>query len=565
MRIPWRIMTRVRHRNRDPWLVLVLVVSVGLGMYHLSWGLPNGNRSWAADSLGPLTVLSIAQHSLTAWNSGWFYFKYPLGYPLLLLTAYAPYLAVLRLTGGFGHPTTVYPYGFSNPAVALHGLALLGRGISVACVVATAALTYGIGRRLFGRTTGALAAWLVATAYPLVYYAHTTNLDAAYLFWLVLALWATVVAAETGQRWSYMLLGIAGAMAVSTKEQGFAFLLPLPLILLTDRRRALVSAGSAWQRWWAVLWNRDTRAALMAAGLTGVLANNVLLNPSGFVNRIVYLSGRPVAGVSARLAPVEFALFKGGAKEWQYVRQLVDGIESSVGLPVFVLVVAGVCYVIWRRRRAAAYLLLPALALYYLSLRALDLITLRYTLPLSVVGALCGAALCAHALEWKRRWLPSVLIVAICLLGVARAIELDWLLRHDTRYRAEAWLRQHVPLDGTVETYQKPVYLPRFAGLTVGTVPLAQRTIGGIQRRQPDFIVISSAAKQAITHRWNPDWRQGHTLLVEQPQASAFLDALEDERLPYRPVARFSQRPVLLRLRITSLCPQITIFQRVQS
>ena len=93
----------------DPVLLGILALSAGLGMYQVDWGLPNGNLSWAADALGPVTVLGIARRSVGAWNSGWFYFKYPLGYPLVLLVAYAPFLALQILTGDLRDQAGVAP------------------------------------------------------------------------------------------------------------------------------------------------------------------------------------------------------------------------------------------------------------------------------------------------------------------------------------------------------------------------------------------------------------------------------------------------------------------------
>jgi hypothetical protein len=543
-------------------LLAVLSVSAVLSAYHLEWGLPNGNHSWAADALGPLTVFSIARRSFSAWNSGWFYFKYPLGYPLLLLGAFAPYLGGLVLSGRFSHPTTTYPYGFADAASALYAMTLIGRAASVAMVVATVALTYGIGRRLVGRTAGLLAAWFVATAYPVVYYAHTTNLDAAYLFWLTLALWSTVVATENNRRWPYVVLGIAAAMAMSTKEQGYAFLLALPVILVVNAQRTLAGKQGRWRSWWAAIWNPATRAGLAAAVCTLALAGNALVNPRGMANRFMNLTGHELPGVTARLTPLKFALFKGAAKEWQYINQLADALESSFGLVLVVVVAAGAVYLARQRSRAVVCFLLPAAAYYFVSLRTHDLITLRYTLPLAMIGALCAGALCAAALaQWPR--LASVAVACLCLLGLARAVELDLLLRDDSRYAAEEWMRSNLPATSVVETYQKSVYLPRFTGVEQRAVPLAERTIDGLMQRRPDFIVISSAAKKGITSRWNPDWRQGNTLLAHLPGATAFIDALEGERLPYRRVARFTQTPRLLRVRITSLCPEISIYQGV--
>lgn len=552
--------SRLLASARRAALPAILLFSFILYGYQLWWGLPNGNFSWAADAFGPLTVLNIIRHSLS-WDSGWFYFKYPLGCPLLLAMSYVPYLAMMAVTGQLRHLSQTYPYGFVHPELALYVMALLGRVVSVSCTLGTVAVTFVVGRRLFDRATGLLAAWFVATAYPIAYYAHTTNLDAAYLFWLVLALWGTVLAMETERRWPYIICGIAAAMAVSTKEQGFAFLLPMPVLIAAYRQRTLRRARGAAQCWRDAVWNGATRAGIAATLITVAVVNNAFANPQGFANRLRYLSGQQIPGVTARLAPVEFALFKGFAKEWLYVRQLVDGVESGLGLPLFLLALAGMLYVAWRRPRAAACLLIPAAVQYYISLRTLDLIQLRYTLPLMVVGALCAAALCANVV---RRWrVGGVAVAILCVLCLAQAIELDSLLQRDSRYRAEEWLKHHVSAASTIETYQKPAYLPRLSQFEHREVPLEERTVQGVQQRHPDFIVISSAAKKGITHRWNPDWRQGHTLLVPAPGAPAFLDALENERLPYRRVAQFGQRPRLLRVRITSLCPEISVFQRV--
>lgn len=548
--------------SRDPWLIAVLAASAALGFYQLDWGLPNGNASWAADAVGPLTVLSIARRSFETWNSGWFYFKYPLGYPLLLLGVQAPYLGWLRLNGQWQDPGSTHPYGFADPEGALWTLAVLGRALSVVLTVGTVACTYGIGRRLLGRSAGILGAWFTATAYPVIYYAHTTNLDAAYLFWLTVGLWATVAATDGAGRRAFVLVGVAGAMAVATKEQGYALVLANAVLIAIYAWRSQPATTPRWLRGLRAVWNPGTRVGLVAAAGTLVLASNAIVNPQGAVNRVRYLMGHEVPGVVARFAPVELALFKGGEKEWRYIRQTADALDSSFGRPLFGAGLVGLVFVAVARPRARLRLLFPAVAYYFVSLRTLDLITLRYTLPLQVVHALAAAALCTAALR-VRPWVGGLAVAGLAALALARGVELDLLLRDDPRYAAEAWVRAQRFPAGSIEVYQKPAYLPRLDGVS-RTIPLQERTLDGLEQRGPEAIVLSSAAKQSITHRWNPDWRDGRTLLVPSPAAMALLTALEAERLPYRRVATFSQDSRLLRVRITSLSPTIAIFQRTE-
>jgi hypothetical protein len=540
----------------DPWLIVTLIVTAVLAAYHLSWGV-HGNQSWAADALGPITVLGVIRHSFSAWNSGWYYFKYALGYPLLLGAVYAPYLGYLLLTGGWRHPTANYPYGFADPERALYVLTLIGRGCNVALTVGIVALVYATARVLGGRSVARLSAWLAATCYPFIYYAHTTNVDTAYVFWLLLALYAAVRASRSERRWPWLLLGIGAGMTLATKEQGFAFLLPLPLLALGAHVRAQRSAR--------ILWSRSTWLMALAGLVSWLVASNALFNPLGFVSRIAFILGRPLQPTSIRLLSVEFRLFK-GMRELTYLQELWSGVDSALGTAGACLLVAAAMAAL-RRSRAATWLLVPILSYYYLALRGMGLITLRYVLPVLAVGAILVALLLIDVWRSARtataRNAIAGLIVLVAGLSLARSVELDYLLHTDARYQAEAWIRDNVPANAKGEYYQKPVYLPRFGEQPVARlVPMPERTVAGLAERQPDFVIVSSMSRKSITTIWNPDWRSTGTLLLPVPEAERFMSELKGGRLGYQVAAEFDQDPRLLRSRITSICPTITIYTR---
>jgi hypothetical protein len=547
----------IRDRVGDPWLVIILLVAALLFLAQLAWGLPNGNHSWAADAIGPVTTLGIVYRSFAQWNSGWYFFKYPLGYPFLLFLVASPYLAWSYLTGQWRAPKADYPYGFEDPERALFAISMAGRLLSVAFALGVVAVTYGIANRLLGRWPARLAAFAMATAYPIIYYAHTTNLDIGYLFWLLLALYAAIVAADSKRMAPWLILGVAAAMAVSSKEQGFAFLLPLPFLSVGK----LVRADG-----WRAIWSRNPIAMACGAIGTVVLANNIWFNPLGFVARIAYLLGRPLEPVSARLAPVEFALWK-GSKEWVYLRQTWDGIESTLGLALLCLGIAGIGVLLWRHARAAVWLLVPAFSQYYLSLRGLDLITLRYLLPISAIVAIAaGVALeTVFRLCRTRRARAGALAVTVSVVGLsaARAVETQWLFATDSRYRAERWLDEHLRPGAVVEYYQKETYVPRFLGDVRGHfIEMGDRSVAGLRQRNPDAIVLSSASRKSIAHIWNPDWRETRDLLTPVAEAIELKQAIERQTLGYRKAVTIGQEPRLLRLRITSLAPEITIYVR---
>jgi 4-amino-4-deoxy-L-arabinose transferase-like glycosyltransferase len=542
----WR--TRIDH-----WAVLIVFLSLLLNFYQLQWGV-HGNDSWAADELRPLTVLSVVKREFSQWNSGYFYFKYPPGWPFLLAASFSPYLVFLRLTGGWSHPTTQYPYGFADPQHALTVLALSGRTLSALIGGGTVAVAYALGREVAGRTAGRLSAVLAATMYPVIYYAHTTNVDGSFMFWLVLALYASTVARRSDRLLPWMVLGASAAMAVSTKEQGYGLLLPLPFIALGPR---------VWrQRSLRVLWSRPALAMAGATLVAFVLANNILYNPLGFAGRVAFLAGHPLQPIAVRLASVEFSWWKGLTKELYYFHQLWDWFESGLGAPLAWLALVAP-FVVWRVPRAAL-ILIPAFSHYYFSLRVLDETGFRYMLPLMLLGVIMAGILLAElwdAVPRAAHWAATLVIVTLLGICTVRAVELLWLIRTDPRYAAEAWLQEHATAGTRVEVYQKPVYLPRFAdGVIVSSIPIAQRSVAGLQQRRPDFLVMSSASRKSVSHYWTLDWRTTRDLLQPIPDAAALLKAIEDGSSGYQPVAQFGQRSRTIRLRITSLCPTITVY-----
>jgi hypothetical protein len=113
------------------------------------WGLPNGNQTWAADSVAPMTPLSVAYHIFAenGFNSGYFYFKYPVGHQLLLAAVSAPVLATAWLRGDLAGIETDYPFGFSDPEAYLTVLGRTARTLSAIFATAIVLLVAGIARQ----------------------------------------------------------------------------------------------------------------------------------------------------------------------------------------------------------------------------------------------------------------------------------------------------------------------------------------------------------------------------------------------------------------------------------
>lgn len=539
-------------------LLLVLLFSLGLNCAGIGWGLPPaGNSSWAADAITPMTPFSVAKKSFAGRNSGWFYFKYPIGHPLLLLVAYTPYLGGLYVTRQFRHLESQYPYGFARPDRTLSVLALIGRGVSVLMATASVAMVYALGTWWFEPAAGLLAAAAASTSMGLVFYAHTTNLDVPVMFWMMVALCCAVCLMEA-VRWRECLgLGIAAGMGLATKETAVGIIIALPVFIAVAQVRRL--------RPWSIATVLPLIARLAVGVACGLVvygcATNAWYNPTGLLNRFRYLTGtlpREFFGTLVpRAAYIEATSGPSLATHLRLLRELAVAMRDVVGVP---LCTAGLCGLVlaavWR-----PWVLVQALVLcatfYWFTLASLPLVAVRYILPLAMLLAIfAGAFLVALARIGR---VGKMAVAVVLLISLASAASVDHLLVRDPRYAAEAWLRQNAR-GRTVEVYNRATFLPRFPpDVTVSQPKFTKITVQGIAERRPDFVLLNMADVGRVT---------GHYDVFEigvkrRPENEAFLRALLDGDLGYHPVARFHTRAPLVRDgMIRSLNPEIVVFGR---
>ena len=187
------------------WLWLVLAISLSLNLYHIHWGLPNGETDWPPDSVAPIMPLAYAKSLIhqEPWS-----FKYPPFHLMVLTAAYAPYVAYLYLTGGLAAPTGDYPYGLKDPEFSLMVFTLIARVMSVAMGTGTVLVTYYTVKMLYGSRAGLISALLIASSYAIIYYSHNANVDVPQLFWISLALYSFVALLKTYETKYYILLGL---------------------------------------------------------------------------------------------------------------------------------------------------------------------------------------------------------------------------------------------------------------------------------------------------------------------------------------------------------------------
>ena len=554
--------------SRHRWLVVILFISLCMNTIGIGWGLPNNNYTWATDSLQPVTSLAIVKRAFwdETWNSGWFYFKYPLGHPFVLSAVQLPYMAWLWVTGEFQSPQSTHPYGLQYPKRALTVLALLTRVVSVLMGVGVVGCVYMIASCLFGTLAGLVAAVLVTGCYPIVYFAHTANVDVPVLFWMVLAVAAALVCADSGSRRAAALAGFAAGMALFTKEQSLGVLVAVPLVWFL-RRHARGPLP------WREAIKHITTAGSVFTAVT-VLVGNLWWNPAGFINRWRFLLGILPTEIREKYAPYQFYLQKPTVSslsdEIEHLLDVVDKVVQGLTEPVVLFCLAGTVWALWRHPRQALLPLLLAVSYYVFSLRSIATLNVKYTIPLQyfllILGGAAGGALLHRIGQLSQvatRRVAILLAVAAMGCALVPGIEINRLMLSDPRYAAEAWLQVHIPAGARVETYQSPTRLPRFApDLQVLQVPMEQRTVELFEQRRPDFVVLSSGAQVGLTYRKVTDWQPGKPLFVPWKSAQEFFTRLRAGELGYRHVAQFRTPIRWITPPFGSVNPEITILAR---
>jgi 4-amino-4-deoxy-L-arabinose transferase-like glycosyltransferase len=425
----------------------------GLYLYGITWGLPNVD-DWTNLSLAPLKPLAFAKRLLS--HEPWLYHYPPLHF-IVLSVVYAPYVAYLVLAGGMGVPSETYPFGLAQPEASLTVFILLARLTSVAMATGLVVVNYLTVRRLYGAAAAFVSSFLIATAYPIVHFAHNANVDVPYLFWLSLALYSAVRLMETfDTRW-YVLLGLFGALAIGTKHTAYAVLAGLaPTLLYLQYRRRVERAGQRVPPWRLVDGRMVAAAGVFVAAL--VVMFNPITNWDGFV---------------AHVARHRFASI-GGNWTLRTAASAVDGhlqlatayagyLAQAGGLAVFALLVAGGLYCAVRAPRTFAIATLPVAAYYLLFLQNFGTHHLRYVLPVFVLLTWHAGRLAADATRATTRWRPLARLGLALVLAHAlvHGFTVDYLYARDPRYAAERWMAIHVAPGSTVLGLEPRYSLPR--------------------------------------------------------------------------------------------------------
>jgi len=309
------------------------------------------------------------------------------------------------------------------------------RLLSILFSLASLALVWHLGKRLYDPFTAALAALFFVATPALIQAAHFATVDGLHTL-LCLAAFALMLRAFSSEHWlPYALAGLAIGAAGAVRLNG---------LLLGPVLVAGHFAAHGWAAW--------RRPGIWVAGLTA-LGALVLLQPYLLFDPAILTraDGTDDLGFSLKVAQGEIL------RPWTvadlhtipYLHYATDLLPLAVGWPLALGILAAIPFALWKRRQTSA-LLLFFCGLYFLQMGGLHTKHVRYLLPMLPFLLLVTADFCTQLERVRQRagWaLGGILASAALVYGLAFS---SIYTREDSRIQAARWIVENVPEGTTV-------------------------------------------------------------------------------------------------------------------
>jgi 4-amino-4-deoxy-L-arabinose transferase-like glycosyltransferase len=227
------LLRKILENSRGP-IILILLVALALRLRGIDLLLPYfesgpDERFVIESALNILKTGDLNPHFF--WYGSFPIYWTALLYGLVLgAWCFSPALGINWVGGeagtigecikGFG----IYDQGFL--------LFYVGRVTSIVFGLATIYLVYLLGRKLWDKSTGCLAAWFLAISPLHIYFSQLFKVDISLLFWILLTLYFSLKIYQGGTFRDYIWIGIASGLALGTK---YNFIVIFPFLIILFR------------------------------------------------------------------------------------------------------------------------------------------------------------------------------------------------------------------------------------------------------------------------------------------------------------------------------------------
>jgi hypothetical protein len=427
-------------RRIEPLLLVPLAIALGLRLWGIGWGLPAVyeeaypfKKAWDMWGWGPSRGLDLNPH----------FFNYPTLFFYVQFLGQGLLFVVLKASG---HIASALDFRvlYELDKTSFY---LLGRSIAALCGAATVAATFAVARRAAGSWAAAMAASLVAVNQMHITKSQAIEVDVPMTLLSTLCMLFALRIAAGGGRRDYILAGLCGGLATSTKYNGALLGLSIvvahviatrfagsPPAALPVRGRPAARAASP----------ARSHGELIVAGAVFIAAF-LLTSPYVLLDHQAFWLGFNYERAHMRIG--HFGLDDTPTFLW-YLRVFT---RTLLGWPQALLAGAGLVWFVAVRRRTWAIVLAAFPVAYLALLSSWSMKADRYMIPLLPVAATFASAFVVEQLAHLRGRGARLPILAAVLATVAMAapslyaaVQQRARLRGDTRTLARQWIEANV-------------------------------------------------------------------------------------------------------------------------
>ncbi len=606
-------------RSRLPnWLVYLLLVALlasGLALrtWHVGFDYGAGShpdeRSTACFYAAPLRLPD-------SWEQFWEPHQSPLNplwsvseqrarsftyghFPLYLGAAAGQglhLLAPLAERAGLGEPTVAM---MARANVSCDAIAVAGRLVMALLDTLTILLLFLLGRRLFGRDAGLLAAALYTFTAQAVQLSHFFAMDPASTTFTVMAVWGAVIMVQDRSWRGLLLTGIGAGLAIASKFSALP-ILAAPVVAAV----AILYSESTESR--AAGLQPNGRAQLYAfLGIPVVLALAMLaffvtspyavLDWRNFLQATLVEQGAMVRGVA------DMPFTRQYRNTIPYVYFIEQQVKWGMGLPLGIVALGGVAWGLWRlfatlwqmiRRRLLSRAVLGELLVWawlipYFGLTGAFLAKFnRYMSPVLPFVMLLTAgmliALLRRPVPWQR-WLGALLATVALLGGIFWSVAyVNGVYNRDhTWYTASRWMYENIPAGSIIlwEQWDDPLpkSIPNEPGMDMGSTGLTNIDWGPYEEDTAEkYEKMKQALRRAdyVAYSSKRIYDSVDELPLRYPMTNRYYEAMWDGRLGFEMAGEFTSPPTLFGFSFDDRSadeswslydhPQVTVFEKVR-
>jgi len=311
----------------------------------------------------------------------------------------------------------IYDWGYIN---------LIGRYISALVSTISILLIYRVGKLLFNRNTGLIASLLLAFCPFLIQLAHFSITESLLIFWLLLiGLLTANIFRKPNKLTNYLILGLVGGLALSTKVAAISFaLVPVSVFPFTKIKNTII---------------RFLLALLIAGFVFGCTSPFIYLDKTKFLESMNYENGV----VTGRLRVPYTMQFENSVN---YLFQ-IHNLFWQIG-PIMIISLIGmfllVCYLIKRRLVSPLPLFIFSLT-YFAYVGSWYAKFIRYMAPI-IPELILIASFTLIFIRQKNKVLGNFLIIFFALVNIFWAVAFfNIYLIPSTRITASEWIYQNIP------------------------------------------------------------------------------------------------------------------------